>query len=143
MGPSAMHVAGLVPELESLRCEVAHYPATDFTDVKLAERFVGSNRAVLMFGGPADQKADVIRLLSPVQLIKKDSTPVYCFHGDQDTVLSVENSRRLFAKGRQIGADIRYTEVQDGNHGFSSNGSPSLDEIITKASDFIITQLTK
>ncbi len=128
---------------KSLRCEVAYYPATDFTDVKLAERFIGPQRATLMFGGPADQKADIIRLLSPVQLIKKDSTPVYCFHGDEDTVLSVENSRRLFAKGRQIGADIRYTEVQDGNHGFSSNGSPSLDEIITKASDFIITQLTK
>lgn len=139
--PGDPGLAGFDPK--SLRCEVAHYPATDFTDVKLAERFVGSNRAVLMFGGPADQKADVIRLLSPVHLIQKNSTPVLCFHGDKDTVLSVENSRRLFAKGKEVGADIEYIEVKDGNHGFSSNGTPSLDEIVAKASDFVIAKLTR
>lgn len=139
--PGDPALSGFDPK--SLRCEVAHYPATDFTDVKLAERFVGSHRAVLMFGGPADQKADVIRLLSPVQLIKKDSTPVYCFHGDKDTTLSVENSRRLFARGKEVGADIQYTEVKGGGHGFSGDPSPSIDEIVAKASDFVIAKLTK
>lgn len=139
--PGDPALAGFDPK--SLRCEVAHYPATDFTDAKLAERFVGSNRAVLMFGGPADQKADIIRLLSPVHLIKKDSTPVLCFHGDKDTVLSVENARRLFAKGKEVGADIQYIEVKDGNHGFSSQGTPTIEEIVAKASDFVIAKLTK
>ena len=96
-----------------------------------------------MFGGPVDQKADVIRLLSPVHLIRKDSTPVYCFHGDKDTVLSVENSRRLFARGKEVGADIQYTEVKDGSHGFGTKGTPSIDEIVAKASDFVIDRLTK
>lgn len=139
--PGDPALAGFDPK--SLRCEVAHYPATDFTDVTLAQRFVGSQRAALMFGGPADQKADVIRLLSPVHLIKKDSTPVYVFHGDNDTVLSVENARHLFAKGREVGADIRYTEVKGGGHGFSGSPSPSIEEIVAKASDFVITRLTK
>ena len=111
--------------------------------MKLAERFVGSNRAVLMFGGSADQKADIIRLLSPVQLIKKDSTPVLCFHGDKDTVLSVENSRRLFAKGKEVGAHIQYTEVQGGTHGYGTDSSPNIDQIVAKASDFVIEKLTK
>ncbi|MES2598651.1 MAG: alpha/beta hydrolase [Verrucomicrobiota bacterium] len=66
----------------TIRCEVAHYPATDFTDKALAGRFLGP-RATLMFGGPPEQKADVIKLLSPVYQIKKDSTPLYLFHGDQ------------------------------------------------------------
>lgn len=139
--PGDPALAGFDPK--SLRCEVAHYPATDFTDVQLAERFVGSNRAVLMFGGPAAQKADVIRLLSPVHLIRKNSTPIYCFHGDRDNVLSVENSRRLFAKGKEVGADIQYTEVKDGTHGFGTNGSPSVEEIVARASDFVIAKLTK
>lgn len=139
--PGDPALAGFDPK--SLRCEVAHYPATDFTDVKLAERFVGANRAVLMFGGPADQKADIIRLLSPVHLIQKESTPVYCFHGDKDTTLSVENSRRLFAKGKEIGADIQYTEVKGGGHGFSGDPSPTIEEIVAKASDFVIAKLTK
>lgn len=126
----------------SLRCEVAHYPATDFTDEKLAGRFLGP-RAAIMFGGPPDQKAEVIRLLSPVKLIKKDSTPVYCFHGDKDTTLPVENSRRLFAVGKEVGADIQYCEVKNGSHGFGGEAAPSVDEIVAKASEFVIGRLTK
>ena len=126
----------------ALRCEVAYYPATDFTDSALAGRFLGP-RATMMFGGPPEKKADVIRLLSPVYLIQKGSTPVYCFHGDKDTTLSVENSRRLYAKGKAVGADIQYTEVKNGAHGFSGECTPSIDEICTRAAQFVIERLTR
>ena len=126
----------------SVRCEVAYYPATDFTDKALAGRFLGP-RATMMFGGPLETKADVIRLLSPVAQIRKGSTPIYCFHGDKDTTLSVENSRRLFAKGKEVGADIQYTEVKDGSHGFGTNCTPSVDEICTTAAKFIVERLKK
>jgi acetyl esterase/lipase len=124
----------------AIRCEVAHYPATDFTDKTLAERFLGG-RAQIMFGGPADQKADIVRLLSPVKLINKDSPPVLCFHGDKDTTLTVENSRRLFARGKEVGANIEYVEVKNGTHGFGQNCSPSIDEIVAKAAQFVIEHL--
>jgi acetyl esterase/lipase len=127
----------------SVRCEVAYYPATDFTDISLARRYVEGARANIMFGGPAEKKADVIRLLSPVCLIRKDSTPVYCFHGDKDTVLSVENARRLFAKGKAVGADIQYCEVKNGTHGFGGESTPSLDEIVAKAAEFVIERLKR
>jgi acetyl esterase/lipase len=127
----------------SLRGEVAYYPATDFTDRTLAERFLGESRATIMFGGPAEKKADVIRLLSPVCLIRKGSTPIYCFHGDKDTTLSAENSRRLYAKGKAVGADIQYTEVVNGRHGFGTECMPSIDEIAAKAAQFAIERLTR
>jgi acetyl esterase/lipase len=126
----------------SLRCEVAYYPATDFTDNALAGRFLGP-RANIMFGGPPEQKADVIRLLSPVCLIQKGSTPVYCFHGDKDTTLPVENARRLYAKGKAVGADIQYTEVANGTHGFGTECTPTIDEIAAKAAQFVIERLTR
>ncbi|MCX7006198.1 MAG: alpha/beta hydrolase [Kiritimatiellaeota bacterium] len=126
----------------ALRCEVAYYPATDFTDRTLAERFLGA-RAERMFGGPPEKKADLIRLLSPVHLIQKGSTPVYCFHGDKDTTLSVENARRLYAKGKAVGADIQYTEVKNGSHGFGTDCTPSVDEICTLAAKFVIERLTR
>jgi acetyl esterase/lipase len=137
--PGDPALAGFDPK--SIRCEVAHYPATDFTDAQLVGRFVGTPRVDLMFGEPSEQRADVIRLLSPVQLIKKGSTPIYLFHGDQDKVVSVEHSRRLFAKGKALGADIHFTEVKDGSHGFGRNCSPSIEEIVAEASDFVIARL--
>ena len=124
----------------SIRAEVAYYPATDFTDAALAGRFLGP-RATLMFGGPPDQKAGVIRLLSPVYQIHKGSTPVWCFHGDKDTTLSVENSRRLYAKGKEAGADIQYTEVKNGTHGFGKDCSPSVEEICEMAAKFVMERL--
>ena len=126
----------------SIRCEVAHYPATDFTDSTLAGRFLGP-RAALMFGDPPEQKTDVIKLLSPVLQIKEDSTPVYCFHGDKDTTLSVENSRRLFARGKEVGADIQYTEVKNGTHGYGPECTPSVEEICDMAAKFVIERLTR
>jgi acetyl esterase/lipase len=126
----------------SLRCEVAHYPATDFTDSALAGRFLGP-RAALMFGGPPEQKTDIIKLLSPVVQIRKNSTPVYCFHGDKDTTLSVENSRRLFARGKEVGADIQYTEVKNGTHGYGTDCTPPVEEICELAAKFVIERLTR
>lgn len=126
----------------SIRGEVAYYPATDFTDSALAGRFLGP-RATLMFGGPPAETADVIRLLSPVASIHKGSTPIYCFHGDKDTTLSVENARRLYAKGKAVGADIQYTEVKNGSHGFGRECTPTIDEICTMAAQFVIERLTR
>jgi len=124
----------------SIRAEVAYYPATDFTDSTLAGRFLGP-RAKLMFGGLVDEKADLIRLLSPVYQIHKGSTPVWCFHGDTDTTLPVENARRLYAKGKEAGADIQYIEVKNGTHGFGKECTPSVDEICEMAAKFVIGRL--
>jgi acetyl esterase/lipase len=126
----------------SIRAEVSYYPATDFTDSTLAGRFLGP-RAAVMFGGPPEQKGDVIRLLSPVAQIQKGSTPVYLFHGDQDTTLPVENSRRLFAKGKEVGAEIQYTEVKNGSHGFGRDCTPTVEEITAMAADFVIDRVKR
>ncbi len=126
----------------SIRAEVAYYPATDFTDSALTGRFLGP-RAKLMFGGTVEEKADLIHLLSPLYQIHKGSTPVWCFHGDKDTTLSVENSRRLFAKGKEAVADIQYTEVKNGTHGFGKDCTPSVDEICETAAKFVIERLKR
>ena len=64
--------------------------------------------------------------------------------GDQaGTVVSVENSRRLFSRGKELGAEIHFTAVKGGTHGHGPNGSPSIGEIVALASDFIIAKLTQ
>lgn len=74
--PGDPALAGYDPA--SIRCEVAYYPATDFTDITLAGRFLG-RRARIMFGGSAKEKEAVIRLLSPAALSAKSPRPFTVF----------------------------------------------------------------
>jgi dipeptidyl aminopeptidase/acylaminoacyl peptidase len=127
----------------SLRCEVAYYPVTDLTDRSIAERFLRPERATLVFGGTFEEKAALARLLSPIHQIRKDSTPVYLFHGDKDPAVSVEHSRRLFQKGKSLGADIQFTEVKGGVHGFGRECTPSIAEISAIVSQYLIERLKR
>lgn len=42
--------------------------------------------------------------------------PIWCFHGDADTHVPVEQSRRIVAAVREAGGDIQYTEYAGGGH---------------------------
>jgi predicted peptidase len=42
--------------------------------------------------------------------------PTWVFHGDADTVVSIEQSRRLEAALRAAGATVRYTEISATGH---------------------------
>ena len=43
--------------------------------------------------------------------------PIMIFHGETDGSIPVEQSRRLFAALKKIGADAHYTEYPDTHHG--------------------------
>jgi acetyl esterase/lipase len=126
----------------ALRCEVAFYPVTDFTDRSIAQRWLTPKQAAIVFGGTAEEKTALARLVSPMHLIRKDSTPVYLFHGDQDKSVNVEHSRRLFQKGKTIGADIQFLEIKDGVHGFGKDCTPSISQISATVSKYFIERLT-
>jgi acetyl esterase/lipase len=127
----------------SLRCDLSFYPLTDLTDRVLSERFLKPTRAALIFGGTFEEKTDLARLLSPVHLIRKTSTPVYLFHGDADTTLDIEHSRRLFQKGKEVGADIQFTEVKGGVHSFGTQCTPSIAQISEMGAQYLIERLTR
>ena len=42
--------------------------------------------------------------------------PVWIYHGDSDTVVPVEESRKAFAALKEAGGEVRYTEIRGGNH---------------------------
>jgi predicted peptidase len=42
--------------------------------------------------------------------------PVWIYHGDADTAVPVEESRKAFAALKAAGGDVRYTEIAGGNH---------------------------
>lgn len=45
------------------------------------------------------------------------NTAVWLFHGDDDSVVSVDNSRRIYKQLKDLGSDVEYTEYEGVNHG--------------------------
>ncbi|EGK01587.1 MULTISPECIES: dienelactone hydrolase family protein [Dysgonomonas] len=44
-------------------------------------------------------------------------TAVWLFHGDDDSVVPVDNSRNIYARLKALGCDVEYTEYKGVNHG--------------------------
>lgn len=47
---------------------------------------------------------------------KQAKIPFWLFHGDVDGVIAVENSRKMVARLKELGADVKYTEYEGVNH---------------------------
>jgi len=47
---------------------------------------------------------------------KLGKTPLWIFHGDADAVVPVDDSRKLVAALKEIGAPVRYTELPGADH---------------------------
>jgi predicted peptidase len=55
---------------------------------------------------------------SPYEALAKrlGKLPVWIYHGESDTVVPVEESRKAFAALKAAGGDVHYTEIAGGNH---------------------------
>lgn len=47
---------------------------------------------------------------------KQAHVPFWLFHGDEDGVIAVDNSRAMHARLKELGADVKYTEYPGVNH---------------------------
>jgi dipeptidyl aminopeptidase/acylaminoacyl peptidase len=54
--------------------------------------------------------------VSPVDLTSKVNIPMLVIHGDYDTTVPVEHSRRFVEGLKATGADIEYIEIEDMGH---------------------------
>lgn len=70
---------------------------------------------------PSDPPPDLLAIVhnsNPFDALaaKIGKTPVWAFHGGEDPVISVEQSRRMVAALRAHGGNVRYTEYPHGQH---------------------------
>jgi len=57
-------------------------------------------------------------------------TPLWIFHGDADAVVPVEQSRKLVAALKSVGAPVRYTELSGADHGTAQPRAYSDDDLL-------------
>lgn len=128
-----------------IRCVAAYYPATTFLD---AEAMKGSNferpqRLVPLLGGTVEEKRDIAVKLSPVELLKPGSPPIFLAHGDSDRVLSHVHSLLLRAAGEKKGLPVECVISRGAGHGFSGTANdPDVAEINSRTVAFFLRHLT-
>lgn len=54
--------------------------------------------------------------LTDLASVYAKKVPIWLFHGAKDTAVPVDFSRDLYAKLKELGAEVKYTEFPDANH---------------------------
>jgi dipeptidyl aminopeptidase/acylaminoacyl peptidase len=111
-------------------------------DVMETGNFSKPERLIPLLGGKLEDKADVARKLSPLDLVKKDSPAIFVAHGDADKTLSVKNATILRDVATAKGARVECVISHGAGHGFQGQDiSPSVEEIAQKTTEFFLKYL--
>ncbi len=101
------------------------YGPTDFLVETMPARSKSADSAVgKLLGGPVDERKEVARQASPLTYITPDDPPFLIVHGDQDKLVSIEQSERLEAALKKAGVEVTFLTVKNGGHGFGPGSDP-------------------
>jgi dipeptidyl aminopeptidase/acylaminoacyl peptidase len=67
-----------------------------------------------------------LRKISPVEHVERVRAPILLIHGEEDSVLPVEDSRAFNAKLLRAGKQVRYVELKGDDHWLSSASTRTL-----------------
>jgi acetyl esterase/lipase len=88
-----------------------------------------SNGAKLLGAIPRD-RPDLARSVSPLHQVSKDDPPFLIIHGDKDTQVPIEQSRRLHAKLKETGVPSELIVLPGAGHGGKEFSTPEVKAAI-------------
>ncbi|MCB1231699.1 MAG: alpha/beta hydrolase fold domain-containing protein [Verrucomicrobiae bacterium] len=110
-----------VPELRVARC-VAFYSPHDLYFARKyarADDVLDSLKLLRDYlGGDPEEVEDAYRSSSGILQVNRSSPPTLLVHGTRDTLVWVEQSRRLEKRMQAVGAPVRYLELPWATHAF-------------------------
>jgi acetyl esterase/lipase len=136
-------LAGISPQF---KCLVSYFPFTSCLNpaIRPGSIFEDEKLFVRLLGAPLGEKPELEKLLSPSELLKKNSPPILLIHGDKDTVLPIINSEYLMEIAQQKKSDVELLTIKNAGHSFKgANISPSMEELNDYSAQFILSHLKK
>jgi acetyl esterase/lipase len=127
-----------------VRCVASYYPLVSFVDRELMKgsNFERPQRLLPLLGGPLEEKRDLALKLSPIELLRPGSPPIFVAHGDADVVLHHSNALALRDAATAKGIPIECLISKGAGHGFSGdNIQPPLAEIQSRTVAFFLRHL--
>jgi len=126
------------------KCVASYFPFTSCInpDIRPGSIFEDGKLFVRLLGAPLPEKLELAKLLSPTELLTKNSPPILLLHGDKDTVLPISNSIYMMEVAKEKNADVELLTIKNAGHSFSGkNISPSMEELNSYATQYILSHL--
>ncbi|MFI5119907.1 MAG: alpha/beta hydrolase fold domain-containing protein [Thermoanaerobaculia bacterium] len=101
---------------------VSFFGPTDFTTRDWPED-LEKEVIVPFLGGSFADKPDVYRRASPITYVTRDAPPFLFFHGTEDKLVPVDQSKRLAEKLKSVGVPARMVALEGEGHGFTDAGN--------------------
>jgi acetyl esterase/lipase len=128
------------PEQSSqIQAVVSFFGPTDFTKKTWSDELEKKTLAPL-FGAPFEDKPELYKRGSPVTYVKKTAPPFLFFHGTEDKLVSIRQSRELAAKLESVGVSAKLIELEGEGHGWRG---PKLLRSIKQMIEFLDRELKK
>lgn len=123
-GYAALAGGAFTPDV--YRCVVSINGVTDLNRmIDHNEYWVRDNESSMAYfetalgGGQLDRK--YLRSVSPAQHAEAFRVPVLLLHGEDDEIVSVDQSKRMYSRLKKAGKDVTFIELENGGHGLQLN----------------------
>jgi acetyl esterase/lipase len=108
----------------------------DVLVTNLPDRNSGKTMVGKLLGGPLNQNLDKAALASPLRFVNSNSAPFFLLHGDQDTLVPLQQSEIFYDALKKAGIEAKLVVVPGKGHGI---GAPP--EVVPEIAKFFERQL--
>jgi acetyl esterase/lipase len=90
-----------------------------------------AERFQTLFSGTFEEKKELVKQMSPVTHVTKNSCPMLIIHAVDDPTVPIAQSRKLYEVLQKAGVEAELVQLETGGHNFKKLSSPENLEKIT------------
>ena len=115
---SAFSIGDWLDENENVQALINWYGPSDFMETgALRSDFKSQAMVNFFFGGSCDEVPELYCMAEPKQYISAKTPPTLIMHGQNDPLVSVEGSKKLYHALKQAGANVDLYILEGAGHG--------------------------